>query len=259
MSFGNRIYLGAEEGLFRIAPNTDQVARTGWSWGVVSTDFDNDGDDEIYVVNGHQSGTTARDYCTTFWTHDIYTGDSDYNPQLAAFFDREIQNRNRSGMSWNGFQHNKLFLSEGGGRSFVEIGYLMGVASEFDARGALEMDIDADGRGDLLFSEWSGEPLHERIHVLRNSWPGDNNWIGLRLQGRAGISPIGSRITLRTPQGDRTQWVYTGESLDVQRSTIRRFGLGQLDRVEAIEVRWPHGHVTTLTDPELNRYHDITP
>ena len=94
---------------------------------------------------------------------------------------------------------------------------------------------------------------------MRNTWPGDNNWIGVRLQGRGGVSPIASRIPLRTPRGARTQWVYIGESLDAQRSTSRHFGLGQLDGIEAIEVRWPGGRVTTVADPELNRYHVITP
>jgi len=258
MSYGNRLYLGAEEGHFTIAPSTDQVARTGWSWGVASSDFDNDGDDEIYVANGHQSGTTAKDYCSTFWTHDIYTGDSENDPQRAAFFDKNIADWNRAGISWNGFQHNKLYLN-GAGRSFVEIGYLMGVASEFDSRAVIDMDIDADGRMDLLFSEWSGKPPRERIHVLRNNWPGDNNWIGINLQGSAGTSPIGSRITVQSSGASSTQWVYIGESLDTQRSTRRHFGLGTRDRIEAVEVRWPNGRVTTLADPELNRYHEVTP
>jgi len=263
MSYGNRIYLGGERGLFRIPAYTDQVARTGWSWGVASTDLDNDGDDEIFVANGHQSGTTAKDYCTTFWTHDVYTGSSEHDPQLAAFYDKTIAGWNRSGISWNGFEHNRLYLNDAGAtradRSFIEIGYLMGVASEFDSRSVLDLDFDADGRVDLLFTEWSGKPPKERIHLLRNDWPGDNNWIGVRLSGRGGVHPIGSRITLQTSQGDRTQWVYIGESLDAQRSTTRHFGLGQLDRIEAIEVQWPDGHHTSIDDPEINRYHEITP
>ena len=258
MGFGNRLYFGREDARFSIAPGTEQVARTGWSWGVASADFDNDGDDEIYVANGHLSGETAQDYCTVFWTHDIYTGDSAPDPQLAGFFDEMIADWNSSGISWNGFEHNKLYLS-GGGRSFVEIGYLMGVAFEFDARTVLDMDIDADGRVDLLVSEWSGTPRRERVHVLRNVWPGDNNWLGVRLQGAAGISPIGARITLRSPQGTKTQWVYTGESFDSQRSPTRLFGLGRGERVEAVEVQWPGGKVTTLSNPQINRYHELTP
>ena len=257
MGFGNRLYLGREDARFSIAPGTEQVARTGWSWGVASADFDNDGDDEIYVANGHLSGETAQDYCTTFWTHDIYTGGSEPNPQIAEFFDETIADWNNAGISWNGFEHNKLYLS-GGGHSFVEIGYLMGVAFEFDARTVLDMDIDGDGRVDLLVSEWAGTPRRERVHVLRNVWPGDNNWLGVRLHG-AGGSPIGARITLHTPQGNQTEWIYTGESFDAQRPPVRHFGLGGNEQVDAIEVRWADGRVTTLAHPAINRYHELEP
>ena len=257
MSFGNRIYLGEERGHFSVATNTDQVARTGWSWGVASSDFDNDGDDEIYVGNGHISGDSARDYCTTFWTHDVYTGDSETDPRLANYFDRLIDAWYGAGNSWNGFEHNKLYLNDG--PSFVETGYLMGVAFQFDARTVLDMDIDNDGRLDLLVSEWSGTLKRERVHVLRNNWPGGNNWLGVRLRGAPGVSPIGARITLKTPRGVQTQWVYTGESFDSQHSAARQFGLGQMDRVDSVEVRWPGGRVTAVADPEINRYHDMRP
>ena len=258
MGFGNRLYLGRADARFSIAPSTEQVARTGWSWGVASADFDNDGDDEIYVANGHLSGETAQDYCTTFWTHDIYTGDSAPDPQLADFFAEVMADWHSAGISWNGFEHNKLYLS-GGGRSFVEIGYLMGVAFEFDARTVLDLDIDGDGRVDLLVSEWSGTPRRERVHVLHNVWPGGNNWLGVRLKGAAGTSPIGARITLRSSQGTKTQWVYTGESFDSQRSPTRHFGLGRGEQVEAVEVQWPGGKITTLSEPQINRYHELTP
>ncbi len=121
------------------------------------------------------------------------------------------------------------------------------------------MDIDADGRVDLLVSEWSGTPRRERVHVLHNVWPGHNNWLGVRLRGAGGVSPIGARITLHTPQGNQTQWMYTGESFDSQRPPVRHFGLGRGERVEAVEVLWSGGKVTTLSNPQINRYHELTP
>jgi len=258
LSFGNRTYLAAEGGRFIVAANTEQVARSGWSWGVASSDFDNDGDDDMYVGNGHISGDSVRDYCTTFWTHDIYTGDSDPDPQLASFFDDTIDAWYGAGNSWNGFEHNKLFLSDHG-QSYLEIGYLMGVAFEFDTRTVLDMDFDADGRIDLLVSEFSGSPRRERVHVLRNTWPQRHNWLGVRLHSAPGTSPVGARITLRSQQGDATQWIYTGESFDAQHSATCVFGLGQLEKAGTLEVRWPGGRVTTLTDPAINRYHRIAP
>ena len=157
------------------------------------------------------------------------------------------------------FEHNKLYLS-GEGRSFVEIGYLMDVAFEFDARTVLDMDIDADGRMDLLVSEWSGTPRRERVHVLRNVWPGDNNWLGVRLQGAASISPIGARITLRSSQGHQ-------DAVGLYRRILRRpalthppFWLGpRRGRSKPSKVQWPDGKVTTLSTPQINRYHELTP
>ena len=71
MAYGNRMYLGqAGKPGFQAPEFADQVARTGWSWGVTAPDIDLDGDPDLFVVNGHESGKSARDYCTTYWTHD---------------------------------------------------------------------------------------------------------------------------------------------------------------------------------------------
>ena len=63
MTYGNRLYFGSSDGL-KQSKISDDVARTGWSWGTSSGDFDNDGDMDLYVANGHLSGNSALDYCT---------------------------------------------------------------------------------------------------------------------------------------------------------------------------------------------------
>ena len=47
MGYGNRMYL-ANGSNFQQAAFNNQVARTGWSWGSTSFDFDNDGDRESF-------------------------------------------------------------------------------------------------------------------------------------------------------------------------------------------------------------------
>ncbi|MBM3835811.1 MAG: VCBS repeat-containing protein [Verrucomicrobia bacterium] len=70
MAYGNRLYFRGPEG-FRQTPVSDQVSRTGWSWGATTGDFDNDGDQDICIVNGHISGQSASDYEPEFWRRDI--------------------------------------------------------------------------------------------------------------------------------------------------------------------------------------------
>jgi hypothetical protein len=64
MSYGNRMYL--QRGDRWIQPKwSDAIARTGWTWGATAADFDNDGDLEIYVANGHISGASIEDWAGT--------------------------------------------------------------------------------------------------------------------------------------------------------------------------------------------------
>ena len=258
MGYGNRMLLGSAQGLMQATYN-DQVARTGWSWGCAALDFDNDGDRDIYIANGNISSQSCKDYCTTFWRHDIYDGTSVEDRNLDLFF---LENhRQLKTISWNGFEHNVLYMNEGN-RGFVDVAWLMGVAYEYDARSVVSNDLDADGRPDLLVLEerWmpaSGEPRRHYVHVMRNEWPGKRRWIGAHLaDGGLGFSPIGAVVTLRTSTGTQMQPVVTGDSFGAQHAPTVHFGLGDATP-QSLEVRWPGGQVTRLTAPAEGKYHHI--
>jgi hypothetical protein len=270
MGYGNRMFLapptpveGAAEP--SAAPPRyvqpafrDDVARTGWSWGTTSPDVDNDGDPDIYVANGNISGVTCRDYCTTYWRRDIYFGNSSENPVLhGLFFDHGM----RSEESWNGFEHNVLYLNEGG-RGFVNVAHLFGVAFEYDARNVISDDLDGDGKVDLLVVEKQFQKLERYLHLLRNKWPTAHHWIGVRLaEAGPGFSPVGAevRVHLSGDAPPRIARIVTGDSLQAQHATTRHFGLGATDKVEAIEVTWPNGKTTHLPNPAVDQYHPLRP
>ncbi|MEX2186112.1 MAG: CRTAC1 family protein [Pirellulales bacterium] len=263
MGYGNRMFL-ARGGKFVQPEWKDQVARTGWSWGSTSLDFDNDGDRDIYVANGHQSGKSSRDYCTQFWTQDIYTGDSNPNTDIEGMFGICLSDLHSGEASWNGFEHNALLMNLGG-KGFVDVAFLLGVAFEFDARSVLSDDFDGDGRMDLAVVE-NRVPrpglVRQTLHVLANRFdpPGPKrHWIGVRLTGAAGVSPLGATVTLKTSHGEQPARIVAGDSLYCQHAPRVHFGLGASADVTAIEIRWPNGKVTTLDRPAVDRYHVATP
>lgn len=263
MGYGNRMFL-ARDGKFVEPEWKDQVARTGWSWGSTSLDFDNDGDRDLYIANGHQSGKSSRDYCTQFWTQDIYTGGSQPSENIDKLFGHCLSDLRRGEMSWNGFEHNALLMNLGG-KGFVDVAFLLGVAFEFDARSVVSDDFDGDGRMDLAVVEnQMPRPglVRQTLHVLANRFdpPGaKRHWIGVRLAGAAGVSPLGAAVTLKSPRGEQPACVVAGDSLYCQHAPRVHFGLGESTEVTAIEVRWPNGKVTRLDKPAADQYHLVRP
>ena len=257
MGFGNRIYLGNANHTLREADLGSAAARTGWSWGTAALDFDLDGDPDIYVANGHLSRTTAEDYCSEFWTHDIYPEETVQGANVGMF----LADARKTGVSWNGFEHNRLLMNIDGHR-FIDTAFLMGVAIEEDSRMVVPSDFDADGRPDLLVSTREFETgstsrrRNSRIWLKRNTISHDRHWIGIRLAGPR--SPIGARITVVS--GDRKQlhYVVTGDGYLSQQPPARVFGLGEREAVDYVLVTYPGGKEVRIETPTVDRYHVIT-
>jgi ASPIC/UnbV protein/VCBS repeat protein len=260
VAYGNRMYLGQGAGRYVEPEFRDEVARSGWSWGVASADFNNDGHPDIYVANGNKSGLSAKDYCTRFWSHDIYSGSSQDDPAQYKVFTDELSEFSDAGLSWNGFEHNHLFMSRGG-RGYTNAAFMMDVALEQDSRAVLAHDFDNDGRVDLLVTTRNSltDGTKYKLHLLLNrAEQAGRHWVGVRLAGAPGVSAIGAKVTVYTDGGVRTNSVVSGDSYSAQHAPVLHFGLGGADSVEKIVVRWPDGEVTVLDGPGVDAYHDVS-
>jgi hypothetical protein len=254
MTFGNRLLL-ARGDHFAQPDYAGTAARTGWAWGCSSADFDLDGDRDLYVSNGHLSGDSAKDYCSQFWRHDLYTGTSKPDLVLDQFYIKELGLKLGRDFSWNGFEHNALLLNRPG-EGFFNASFLLGTAFEFDSRAVVSEDLDADGLPDLLVVEYRTSHHYQRLHVLQNRHAGGGNWVGIQLRASAGGEPIqGTVVTAKS--GDRT-WIHaitSGDSFTAQHAPTVHFGLGEASGIDQVEVRWPSGAITTIKQPEINQYH----
>ena len=261
MTYGNRMFL-RDGNTFEPAPFADQMARAGWAWGTSSFDFDNDGDQDVFVANGHISGKSTQDYCTTFWRHDLYAGDSQNSSvreDLFALLQMPLQ---EDDVSWNGYEHKALFMNEGG-KGFTNVAFLLGVAFEYDGRAAVTDDLDGDGLVDLLTIEYHQQDngdVEYILHIYQNRFEDAGNWIGVRLrESGLGFSPIGATVRVETAAGSQMTRLVTGDSYSSQHATTVHFGLGKATEIVAIEVRWPNGVERRIEGPALNQYITMTP
>ena len=60
LSQGNALYAATDAGGYEDQAQTLGLAEAGWAWGQAVFDPDNDGDWDVYVVNGNTSNRDAR-------------------------------------------------------------------------------------------------------------------------------------------------------------------------------------------------------
>jgi len=255
---GNRLYLGQSSGGFRQGALSASIARSGWSWGCSAFDSDNDGYPDVYIANGHETKQSVRDYESEFWLHDAYVSSSKDDPVLAAYFSSKMARTRGQGWSYGGHENNRFFLNQGG-RSFVEVAHLLGLAVGEDSRDVVADDLDGDGRLDLLVTTFEAWPqAKQTLRVFRNGLEKTGNWIGFRLRDESGgNSAIGAQVTLRRAGRGVVRQIITGDSYRSQHANTVCFGLGEAKKVDNVEVRWTNGRTLLLPQPAINQYHRI--
>lgn len=259
VSAGNRLYFGGPTG-YRQRPSGTQISRAGWAWSAASLDLNHDRFPELCVVNGHESRSSVRDYEREFWLHDIYVGNSTPKPAADAYFSSKFATTRAEGWSYGGYDKNRLYLNLGAER-FVEVGHVLGLALETDCRNVVADDFDGDGDEDLLVTTFEVWPApRQTLRMLENTLPPAGHWIEIQPQSPSGKpSVIGATVHLRDASGRQVRTLVTGAGYRSQAGLVAHFGIGDVTRVDAVEVHWPDGGVTRTQDLAADQRHILRP
>jgi len=183
-------------------------------WGCAFFDFDQDGDSDLVIANGH-----------------IYP-QVDQAPELnESYRQRPLLLRNDNGR-----------LTDVSRRAGP--GFQLAVS----ARGLAVGDFDDDGDLDMLVTAMDSPPL-----LLRNDTTRSGHWLKLRLLNRHGSPSIGARVTLTAGGKSQMRELRSGSSHLSQNALEVHFGLGPSARVDLVEVIWPGGRKTVLRDVIVDR------
>jgi enediyne biosynthesis protein E4 len=186
-------------------------------WGLKFFDYDNDGNVDLFIANGHPDDKIEE-----------HSSNVAYREPLLLFHN-----------SGKGFQN----VSASAGPVFTE---------NFAARGMAIGDFDNDGAIDVLVSVNNGAPV-----LLKNTAAQGNHWLGVRLIGkRANPDAIGSCITWQARDLKRTKLKVGGGSFLSAHDPREVLGIGNRAKIDKLEIRWPQpsGRVETFTDLPLDRY-----
>ena len=270
----NQLWLNRQNGTFRdeaflagTAVNMDGAAEA--SMGVDAGDFDNDGDEDLFMTHLTEESNTLylNDGSGWFQDRSVATGIAVPSQGYTAFgtgwFDynndgwldllivngdvRVMPNLAREKDPLPFHQSNQLLANTGDG-TFQDVTARMGEAfarSEI-SRGAAFGDVDNDGDMDVLVTNNSGPP-----RLLRNNLNGASHWLGLRLLDKSGRDALGARVRV-TRRGAPDLWrrVRTDGSYASASDPRVLVGLGGNPEVTAIDLFWPDGENEEWKAPE---------
>ena len=183
-------------------------------WGIAWLDVDEDGWPDLVITNGH-----------------LYP-EIDRSPVGETYREKTL-----------------LYRNLGNGR-FADVTGSAGPAflTARPGRGLAIGDVDGDGRPEILIAN-----MNDRPSLLKNVGP-RGNWLAVELKAtKSNRSAIGARVTVEAGGRKRIQEVVGGGSYYSQSAFALYFGLGKVERVDRITVRWPSGESQTFEGGAVNR------
>ncbi len=208
---GNRLYRNKGDGTFEDVTDAAGVREGFWAWGTCFADFNNDGFQDLFLVNGYSENSGTR-----------YVGKYEL---------------------WH-TDPSRLFVANGDG-SFTERSVELGIDDRGQGRGVSCLDYDRDGDVDIFIANNSQPP-----RLYRNDGANKpNDFLHFRLSGHPpNTQAIGARIYVK--QGDRTQMreIHISDNYVSQDPPEAHFGLGEADKVDEVQIVWPSGQTTVSRD-----------
>ncbi|MBX3438396.1 MAG: CRTAC1 family protein, partial [Planctomycetaceae bacterium] len=152
---------------------------------------------------------------------------------------------------------NVLLQNDGTGRFTVQEGGAGATGTrEGSGDSVAVLDYDNDGGPDLVLTNGQGDPPFSDDgpdQLFRNDGP-RGNWLEIDLVAKGtNRDAIGARVIVHAGTRRLLRLQDGGAHCRAQNHRRLHFGLGEVSKIDRVDVSWPNGEVTEISDVGLNR------
>ena len=225
----NCLQLNNHDGTFSDIAQLSGADATGWSWGALIFDLNNDGWKDLFICNGISHDLTDQDFL------EFFSNPETMNRYREHGFDfTDILNKMPSVPIAN-----YAFINEKN-TTFTNQSATLGFNKPSFSNGAAYADLDGDGDLDLVINN---ENMEAFVYRNMSTEQLHNNFLKVILEGDS-LNTFGYGARVNLYAGGNVQTLEQMPSRGFQSSVdpVLNFGLGKITHIDSLSIEWSGGH-----------------
>ena len=219
-----------------------KVDATDWSWGVLMADFNNNGNEDIYITNGIYKDLLDQDYL------DFYSN----SQEVMKTFREKGEIIKDLIDSMPSVPISNCLFTHSGNLKYEELSHEWGLGTPGFSSGSAYGDLDNDGDLDMVVNNINMRPFVYKNNTREVS---KNHFLNIKLKTRSkNIDAFGAQVTIKS--GGK---LFFKEMFPMRgaMSTVDgrlHFGLGDINNIDTLEILWPDGSFNNLYNVSVDQF-----
>jgi len=240
----NMLYVNQQNSSYLETALLSGIAATDWSWSSLFADYNQDGEQDLFISNGIPKRPNDLDFIKFVSSEQIQKKIN--NTKLV---DQQALNMMPSGKTHNYiFKGGKSLKFEDKSGSWIQNDTLVSGATAMG-------DLDNDGDLDLIVSN-----INDEVSLYVNQTNSKANYLKLKFNyTKPNAFGIGTKVFSYSNGELQFKELYSIRGFQSSSEPIVHFGYGEIQKVDSLKIVWPNKTCQTLKDVDLNQTLTVSP